>query len=73
MVKKLVRLALACEYARINIRREDIRSKVLGSDGSRQFKVVFEQAQRVLANTFGMTMVELPVREKTTISQRRGT
>ncbi|KAI9817621.1 MAG: hypothetical protein M1832_004625 [Thelocarpon impressellum] len=70
LVKKLVRLALACEYARQPIRRQDIGSKVLGSNG-RRFKVVFEGAQRVLKATFGMEMVELPVREKVTISQRR--
>lgn len=72
MVKKLVRLALACEYSRIPIRRGDISVKVLGDTGSRQFKVVFEGAQRELNAKFGMQMEELPSREKYTISQRRG-
>lgn len=72
MVKKLVRLALACEYSRIPIRRGDISAKVLGDTGSRQFKVLFERAQMVLKTTFGMQMEELPSREKFTISQRRG-
>ncbi len=89
MVKKLVRLALACEYARQPIRRVDIGVKgdtcpgksseaheliwlvVLGTNG-RKFKVVFDRAQATLRETFGMEMVELPVREKVTISQRRG-
>ena len=72
MVKKLVRLTLACEYSRIPIRRGDIGAKVLGDTGSRQFKVVFEGAQKELNTKFGMQMEELPSREKFTISQRRG-
>jgi hypothetical protein len=72
MVKKMVRLALASEYSRLPIRRTDISAKVLGEQGTRQFKVVFEQAQKELKTRFGMEMVELPAREKTTISQRRG-
>lgn len=72
MVKKLVRLALACEYSRMPIRRGDISGKVLGDTGSRQFKVVFEMAQKELKMKFGMQMDELPGREKFTISQRRG-
>lgn len=72
MVKKLVRLALACEYSRTPIRRGDISVKVLGETGSRQFKVVFEAAQRELRTIFGMQMEELPSKEKYSISQRRG-
>ncbi|KAI2788618.1 hypothetical protein POX_e06639 [Penicillium oxalicum] len=71
MVKKMVRLALASEYARLPIRRTDISAKVLGEQGARQFKPVFEAAQLHLRNKFGMEMVELPAREKVTISQRR--
>ncbi|KAL2821092.1 MAGE family-domain-containing protein [Aspergillus granulosus] len=69
MVKKLVRLALSSEYSRQPIRRVDISNKVLGE--SRQFKLVFEQAQKVLKETFGMQLTELPGREKVTIQQRR--
>lgn len=72
MMKKLVRLALSCEYSRIPIRRTDISTKVLGETGTRQFKVVFERAQHELRTKFGMQMEELPSREKFTISQRRG-
>lgn len=72
MVKKMVRLALASEYSRLPIRRTDISAKVLGEQGTRQFKIVFEQAQKELRSRFGMEMSELPAREKTTISQRRG-
>ncbi|KAJ5085352.1 hypothetical protein N7532_010123 [Penicillium argentinense] len=71
MVKKMVRFALASEYSRLPIRRSDISAKVLGEQGTRQFKTVFEQAQRELKSKFGMEMCELPAREKTTISQRR--
>ncbi|KKZ60522.1 hypothetical protein EMCG_04800 [[Emmonsia] crescens] len=71
MVKKLVRLALASEYSRQVIRRTDIRDKVLGEQGARQFKQVFEEAQRELREKFGMQMVEQPLREKVSITQRR--
>lgn len=72
LVQKMVRLALASEYARLPIRRADISAKVLGEQGSRQFKTVFESAQRELRSKFGMEMTELPAREKVTITQRRG-
>lgn len=72
MVKKLVRLALACEYARLPLRRTDITAKVLGDAGSRPFKAVFDGAQKALRSRFGMQMVELPAKERVTISQRRG-
>lgn len=36
------------------------------------FKEVFEQAQKELRHIFGMELVELPMREKTKLSQRRG-
>ncbi|OAX81338.1 hypothetical protein ACJ72_04323 [Emergomyces africanus] len=71
MVKKLVRLALASEYSRQVIRRTDIRDKVLGEQGARMFRPIFEEAQRQLREKFGMQMVEQPLREKVTISQRR--
>lgn len=71
MVKRLVRLALACEYQRRPIRRADVSEKVLGSAG-RQFKKVFEQAQMELRSVFGMEMVELPARERVTVQQKRG-
>ncbi|RAH45439.1 MAGE domain-containing protein [Aspergillus brunneoviolaceus CBS 621.78] len=71
MVKKLVRLALATEYSRQPLRRIDISAKVLGEQGARQFRTVFDEAQRVLGEKFGMQMTELPVREKVTVHQRR--
>lgn len=73
MVKKLVRLALACEYQRKPIRRAEISEKVLaGGQGGRKFKEVFIRAQAELKGVFGMEMVELPAREKVTIAQKRG-
>lgn len=72
MVKKLVRLALASEYARLPIRRNEITQKVLGENGWRKFKAVFDEAQRQLKTKFGMEMAELPAKEQITVQQRRG-
>lgn len=86
--KSFVRYALACEYARIPIKRQEVAQKgvnerlaipidlllttlVLGTH-SRQFKAVFDAANSQLLDTFGMEMVELPNKEKTTIRQKRG-
>ncbi|RPB04118.1 MAGE-domain-containing protein [Choiromyces venosus 120613-1] len=70
MIKKLVRYAISAEYTRVPIKRTEISSKVLGSHG-RMFKEVFAGAQLELERVFGMKMVELPIREKTKLSQRR--
>ncbi|KAF2274942.1 MAGE-domain-containing protein [Westerdykella ornata] len=77
LAKSLVRYALACEYARIPIKRQDVaqkgaqeRSLLLGAH-SRQFRQVFDAANSQLLDTFGMEMVELPNKEKTTIRQKR--
>jgi hypothetical protein len=70
MVKKLVRLALACEFSRQPLRRVDITTKVLAPNG-RAFKHVFKDAQDVLRDTFGMAMTELPIKEKITTTQKR--
>ncbi|OTB12886.1 hypothetical protein K445DRAFT_320716 [Daldinia sp. EC12] len=70
LVKKLVRYALACEYARIPIKRDGIRDKVLGSN-ARSFKRVFEGAQAQLQQVFGMEMVELPIKEKRTLKEKQ--
>ncbi|KAH8167997.1 hypothetical protein CIB48_g252 [Xylaria polymorpha] len=70
LVKKLVRYALACEYARIPIRRDGIRDKVLGAQ-ARSFRRVFDGAQEQLQKVFGMEMAELPVREKRTLKDKQ--
>ncbi|KAK3996983.1 MAGE family-domain-containing protein [Cladorrhinum sp. PSN332] len=72
LVKKLVRYALACEFSRTKIRRDGIRDRVLGPN-SREFQKVFAGAQRQLQATFGMEMVELPVKDRAlmTTEQKR--
>ncbi|KAK6839589.1 hypothetical protein PG987_005455 [Apiospora arundinis] len=70
LIKKLVRYALACEHARIPIKRDGIREKVLGSN-SRSFKTIFDGAQLQLRQVFGMEMEELPVREKRTLKEKQ--
>lgn len=70
-VKKLVRYALSCEYARLPIRREGIKEKVFGRHSGRKFQAVFEGAQRVLRERFGMMMEELPLKEKVSLRDRR--
>ncbi|CAK4028893.1 mage family [Lecanosticta acicola] len=71
MGRKLVRLALACEYQRKPIRRADIAEKVLGNN-IKQFKAVFASAQLHLRHVFGMEMYELPAKERITVQQKRG-
>ncbi|KAH0844072.1 hypothetical protein AYO21_02172 [Fonsecaea monophora] len=75
LVKKLVRLAIATEYSRTPLRRSDISQKIFkdanSSGGRASFKNVFEGAQRVLNDVFGMQLMELPSKEKTTLKDRR--
>ena len=72
MVKNLVRLALASEYSRRPIKREDITKKALGSNASRQqYKAVFQQANEHLQTIFGMNLTEMPARERITVTQKR--
>ncbi|KAI0423047.1 MAGE protein [Xylaria grammica] len=70
LVKKLVRYALACEYARIPIKRDGIRDKVLGTH-ARSFRRVFDAAQEQLQKVFGMEMAELPTRERRTLKDKQ--
>ena len=69
-VKNLVRLALASEFSRTSLKRSDIPSKIQLQD-SRQFKTIFEKAQVVLRATFGMELVELPAKDRVTMTQKR--
>ncbi|KAL1662948.1 MAGE family-domain-containing protein [Schizophyllum commune] len=57
----LVRLALFSESKRTALRREEIAKKVLGGS-ARQFGAVLAIAQKILRDTFGMELVELPSR-----------
>ncbi|KAH8654562.1 MAGE family-domain-containing protein [Tricladium varicosporioides] len=70
IVKKLVRYALACEFQRTTIKRVAIREKVLGKQKG-PFKPIFDAAQKQLRSKFGMEMIELPGREKTSIQAKR--
>lgn len=45
---------------------------VMAPGTGRHFKYVFSEAQERLRNVFGMQMVELPQKEKISISQKRG-
>ncbi|KIN04424.1 hypothetical protein OIDMADRAFT_116466, partial [Oidiodendron maius Zn] len=70
VVKKMVRYALACEYQRLPIKRTGIAEKVMSKQRV-PFRRVFEQAQKQLRAKFGMEMVELPVKEKITMKDKR--
>ncbi|SPO24520.1 uncharacterized protein UTRI_03789 [Ustilago trichophora] len=56
---QLARYALACEYKRIPIRKDDIRKEVLDKSTSRCFVPVFNAAQKMLHQTFGFVMSEV--------------
>lgn len=45
---------------------------VMAPNAGRQFKTIFSEAQQQLYKVFGMTLTELPQKEKITISQKRG-
>lgn len=55
---EVVRYALACEYQRTLIRRDDIRAKVEGIPKN-GFNPIFNAAQSILHRTFGFHMVEV--------------
>ncbi|EWC43445.1 hypothetical protein DRE_07586 [Drechslerella stenobrocha 248] len=71
-VGRLVRLALAHEYQRKPIRRQDITEKVLGAQFKGDFKQIFDEAQAALQHVFGFSMAELPATtEKISLAQQR--
>ncbi|RUP52171.1 MAGE family-domain-containing protein [Jimgerdemannia flammicorona] len=74
-VKDVVRLALASEYRKIPIKRDDINKKdrltssysrhpTVLHEHSKAFNIVFADAQKHLREVFGMEMVELPAKDK---------
>ncbi|RKF76664.1 putative mage family protein [Golovinomyces cichoracearum] len=76
-VKKLVRYALACEYQRSTIKRTGITERGLSLFHVK--KILIRQslenrseAQEQLRNCLGMEMVELPVRQKVTLREKKG-
>ena len=68
-----MRLALATEYSRTPLRRSDISTKLFKDSylPSRSFRTIFEGAQKILKDTFGMELFELPSKEKTNLKDRR--
>ncbi|KAG0163912.1 hypothetical protein DFQ28_011038 [Apophysomyces sp. BC1034] len=66
-VKDTVRYALACEFKRQPIRREDINKK----KQTRDFRSVLNDTQEKLRFLFGLEMVELMAREKPAIAGGR--
>ncbi|KAK5046630.1 hypothetical protein LTR84_007391 [Exophiala bonariae] len=73
LIKRLVRLALATEFSRTPLRRSDISTKIFKDSylSGRSFRSIFEGAQTVLRETFGMELFELPSKEKTNLKDRR--
>ncbi|CAK7562949.1 MAG: hypothetical protein SEPTF4163_000805 [Sporothrix epigloea] len=69
LAKKLTRYALASEPRRLPIRRQAVKEQVLDNEG-KHFRKVFPIAQEQLRGIFGMSMVEWPAREKTTMTVR---
>jgi hypothetical protein len=66
----IIRYILACESSHSLIRRDAIRNKVLGPD-SRVFKKIINIAQSLLRLDLGLEISELPVKEKTTLRDKR--
>ncbi|KAJ3410939.1 LMBR1 domain-containing protein 2 [Chytridiales sp. JEL 0842] len=62
-VKGFVRLALAMEHRRMPIKRDDLTKKVLGQH-ARAYAAIFDRAQSILKQLFGMEMVLLPVKSR---------
>lgn len=72
LIKRLARLALATEFSR-TLRRSDITTKIFKDSylPARSFRTIFDGAQEVLKETFGMQLFELPSKEKTNLKDRR--
>ncbi|KAJ1943803.1 hypothetical protein GGF37_002485 [Kickxella alabastrina] len=65
MAADLVRHALACHASNKPIRREGIREQIISGSNVRAMKSIFDRANEMLAQDFGLTMVPLPSHEKT--------
>ncbi|KXN72024.1 MAGE-domain-containing protein [Conidiobolus coronatus NRRL 28638] len=59
---QLVRYAIFNENKKAPIKKEDITKKILG-DMSRSFQKVFDRAQQILKDVFGLKLVELPQKD----------
>ncbi|KAI9250147.1 MAGE family-domain-containing protein [Phascolomyces articulosus] len=71
-VKDTVRYALACEYRRQPIRRDEINKKIL-QERSRDFNRVQHEANRKLKHLFGFEMIEVKPKEKPSLDSNKGT
>lgn len=74
LIKKVVRLALSSEYARKPLRKTEISELLKSSSAngrSRDFKPIFNGAQKTLRDIFGMELVDLPKTEKIDMNTRR--
>ncbi|KAI7827798.1 MAGE family-domain-containing protein [Kickxella alabastrina] len=65
MAADLVRHALACHASNKPIRREGIREQIISGSNVRAMKSIFDRANEMLAQDFGLTMIPLPSHEKT--------
>ncbi|KAF8337373.1 MAGE family-domain-containing protein [Cantharellus anzutake] len=57
----LVRMALFAENSKTSLKKDDINKKIIGSR-ARMVNYVFEEAQQILNQTFGLELVELMTR-----------
>ncbi|KAI9312485.1 MAGE homology domain-containing protein [Dichotomocladium elegans] len=71
-INDTVRYALACEFRRATIRRDDINKKIL-QERTRMFKAVHAGAQQKLRHLFGVEMVELGQKEKPAVGSKENT
>ena len=55
----VVRMALAAEFRREPLRRDDIARDAIGKEGTRAFPIIVAQAQHIRRETYGMELVEL--------------
>ncbi|KAI8146057.1 MAGE family-domain-containing protein [Fennellomyces sp. T-0311] len=71
-VNDTVRYALACEYKRTPIRRDEVNKKIL-QERSRDFNRVQQAANRKLQHLFGLEMVDLLPKEKPSLDKNKST
>ncbi|CAO3698866.1 unnamed protein product [Rhizopus microsporus] len=69
-VKALCRYVLACEYKKINIRRENI-NKIITPDNKRIFNTLLEQANQRLRTIFGYELQEAILKDKNVDEQHQ--
>ncbi|KAG1137980.1 hypothetical protein G6F37_008572 [Rhizopus arrhizus] len=68
-VKDLCRYALACEYKKISIRRDNI-NKLISPDNKRIFNLLLQRANQRLRNVFGFELQEATLKDKSGVQQQ---